>query len=433
MRRLPSHFRVPMYREGYALVLSGGIGSVLGLAYWIVAAHSYNPRVLGLNSAMISAMMFLAGVSQLNLASAAVRFLPTAGVATRRFVITIYLLTFGTAVIVSLVFLAGVEIWTPTLSFLRNIPGFALAFVVSTMAWGAFNLQHSILTGLRRAAWVPVENAVYSIGKLGLVLAFASLLPEWGIFASWTMALALTQLPTVAFIFGRLIPRHKGVTSAGAVPPSRSNVSRYVAGDYVGGLCWLAAITLIPIIVFERLGPAANAYFSLSWVLITPLYLISASMGSALVVSAVLETRKLRTIGYRMLMQTSLLVVPLATVLIITAPYVLRVFGDDYSTHGASVLRLLAFAAIPGTLNTLYINIARVQRRMSRVVMIFASQSALVLGLTWVWVRPYGLVGVGLAWVVSQSVVAAIVAVHALTHVRSKPLHEAKPAQDAQA
>src|SRR5215470_3843200 len=60
---LSSHLRVPMYRDGYALVFSGGIGSALGLLYWMVAAHSYDPLLLRLNSAMISAMMFLAGVS----------------------------------------------------------------------------------------------------------------------------------------------------------------------------------------------------------------------------------------------------------------------------------------------------------------------------------------------------------------------------------
>ncbi len=416
---LSAHVRVPMYREGYALVFSGGIGSALGLLYWMVAAHSYDPRVLGLNSAIISAMMFLAGVSQLNLASAAVRFLPTAGIATRQFLTTVYMLTLGSAVIVSLIFLAGLGIWTPTLSFLRNIPGFAVAFTVATMAWAAFNLQHSILTGLRRAVWVPVENAVYSLGKLGLLLVFASLFPKWGIFESWTTALALALLPTIAFIFRRVVPRHIQVTGEDIAPPSWSNVTRYVAGDYVGGLCWLAATTLIPIIVLEQAGPAANAYFSLSWVMVAPLYVVSASMGSSLVVSAVFETAKLKTLSYSMLLQTSLLVIPVALLLIIGAPYVLRVFGGDYSSHGTSVLQLLAFATIPGTVNTLYINVARVQRRMRRVVMIFAGQSGLVLGLTWLWVRPYGLPGVGLAWVVSQSVVAAVVAVHALTRIRS--------------
>jgi O-antigen/teichoic acid export membrane protein len=409
-----------MYREGYALVLSNGISSLLGFPYWALAARAYTPGVLGLNSAMISAMMFVAGVSQLSLATATVRFLPGAGLSARRFVITVYLITVVAATVVTMVFLAGTSLWTPTLTFIRDTPGAALAFTISAMAWGAFNLQHSVLTGLRRAVWVPLENGVYSIGKLGLVVMFARLLPQWGIFTSWTIGLGLTVLPTMALIFAWLIPRHMRLPQRDAAQPTISNVAKYIAGDYVGGLCWLASTTLVPLIVFEEAGPAANAYFSLAWVFVMPLYVIGASMGSSLVVSAVLNSARLRALSYRMLLQTSLLVVPAAAVLIIGAPYILRVFGDQYATQGANVLRLLALATIPGTLNTLYVNVARVQRKMVRVALIYAGQCAVLLGLTWVVVKPLGLDGVGLAWLISQSVVAVIILSRVLVAHRSE-------------
>jgi O-antigen/teichoic acid export membrane protein len=418
---LASHLQVTMYREGYALVLSSGIGSLLGFLYWVVAARSYAPAIVGLNSAMISAMMFVAGISQVNLANAAVRFLPTAGAASARFVTAIYLVTFGSCLVASTTFLTGAGIWTPTLSFLREMPWLAIAFTVSAMAWGAFNLQHSILTGLRKAVWVPIENGAYSVGKLVLLAVFALLLPQWGIFASWTVALAMTILPTAALIYGRLMPGHREVSRADVALPKLRNVARYVGGDYLGGLCWLASTTLVPIIVFQEAGPAANAYYSLSWVMVLPLYTIGASMGSSLVVSAVFDAGILRTLSYRMLLQTSLLVVPLTIVLVIGAPYILRIFGEDYAEHGTSVLRLLALAALPGTINTMYANVARVQRRVSRVAMIFGAQALIVLGLTWVLLKPYGLTAAGMAWVIAQSAVAIVVVAHALAAHR--PVH----------
>ncbi len=415
---LAAHLRVAMYREGYALVLSSAIGSLLGLLYWIVAARSYAAVIVGLNSAMISAMMFVAGISQLNLANAAVRFLPTAGVASTRFVTTIYLVTFGSCLVASTIFLAGAGIWTPTLRFLQDLPGPAIAFTISAMAWGAFNLQHSILAGLRRAVWVPIENGAYSLGKLGLLALFALILPQWGIFASWTAALAMTILPTAALIYGRLMPRHRELTGADVAAPGLNNVARYVGADYLGGLCWLASTSLVPIIVFQQAGPAANAYYSLSWVMVLPLYAIGASIGWSFVASAVFEAGILRTHGYRMLLQTSLLVIPLTIALIVGAPYILRIFGEDYAEYGTSVLRLLALAALPGTINTMYVNVARVQRRMSRVAMVFGGQALIVLGLTWLLLKPYGLTAVGVAWLVGQSAVAIVVATHALVALR---------------
>jgi O-antigen/teichoic acid export membrane protein len=402
-----------MYREGYALVVSGGVASVLGLIYWIVAAHSYTPQVVGLNSAMISVMTLLIGISQMNLASTLVRFVPTAGAATRRLVVTVYLVSLCTAALVTVIFFAGVEIWTPTLRVLRDSAGFVAAFTLATVAGAAFNLQHSLLTGLRRAVWVPVENAVFSVSKLGLLPVFARLLPLTGIFASWGAGLAVAILPTSALIFGRLIPDRMKFAPEGAGHLAWTQITTYAACDYVGGLCWLASTTLIPIFIFREAGAAANAYFSLSWVMVLPLYLVAGNMGSSLVVSAVHETGKLRSISYRMLRQTALLVVPLAVLLVVAAPYVLLVFGRDYSQHGTTLLRLLALATIPGMVNLIYINVARVRRRMSTVMTVMAAQSAMALGLTWVCFRLYGLVGVGLAWVLSQSIVALVVAVRA--------------------
>ena len=416
-----SHLRVPMFRDGYALVLSNGIAAVLGLIFWSVAARRYDPAVLGMNAAVISTMQLLGGVAQLNLASAMVRFVPTSGRLTRRFVAVVYLVSLACGLVVSVVFLAGVDIWTPALHFLRDTPILGLAFIVSTMAWAVFNLQHFALTSLRGAVLVPLENGVYSVGKLGLLVILATVLPVWGIYTSWTAALALTVLPTTVLIFGWLAPRHEKRAALASALPGWTQIVRYSAADYVGGLCWLASTNLVPIIVLQQGGAAANAYFSLGWVLVMPLYLVSISMGYSLVVSSVSEEGTLKRNTYRMLIQTSLIVVALAAALFVAAPYVLHIFGSEYSTQGTPVLRLLALSTIPGMINTLYVNVARVRRTMGVVVAILGAQSILVIGLSWLFFRLFGLTGVGIAWVAGQSLVALVVAIRAAGEFRSAP------------
>ena len=159
LARLITHLRTPLYRNGYALVLSSATTSALGVAYWILAARTYTPDAVGLNAAAIAAMMFLAGVSQLNLMSAALRFIPGAGRATGRFVGYAYLISVSIAAVSSLIFLCGLGTWAPRLGFLGSRPGIIVWFTLATMAWCIFVLQDSVLTGLRQAKWVPVENA----------------------------------------------------------------------------------------------------------------------------------------------------------------------------------------------------------------------------------------------------------------------------------
>ena len=66
----------------------------------------------------------------------------------------------------------------------------------------------------------------------------------------------------------------------------------------------------------------------------------------------------------------------------------------------------MALAGIPNIVNVLYISVARVERRMTRVVVALASQCALTLGLAVPFLHLYGVTGVGIAWFLGQLAVA---------------------------
>lgn len=405
--RLVAHLGTPLYRNGYALVLSSASTSVLGAVYWILAARNYAAMTVGLNAAAISGMMFLAGASQLNLSSALLRFIPGAGRATGRFVMSAYLISIAIAAIVSLC-ARGLERWAPTLSFLGSSPIFSQLFVVATIAWCIFVLQDGVLTGLRRATWVPIENVAFSLTKVALLLVFAQPFPQYGVFASWVVAMALTLLPVNALIFRRLIPRHMAATPDHGARLIPKQVVRYVAGDYVGGLCWLASTTLLPVMVTQQAGATVNAYFYLSWQIAFALYVVSPNMGSSLIVEAAHDPIKLNSYSYRVFVNAERIVIPVAAILALGAPYVLRLFGHSYATEGATLLRLLALSAIPHTVTSLYVSIARVQRRVTAVATVLASFCILVLTLSYVLLRIYGIAGVGVAWLVSQTAIALV-------------------------
>ena len=56
--------------------------------------------------------------------------------------------------------------------------------------------------------WVPLENGLYGIGKIALLVALAPVTPEYGIIVSWFLP-ALVLLPPVnLLIFRRLLRRH---------------------------------------------------------------------------------------------------------------------------------------------------------------------------------------------------------------------------------
>jgi O-antigen/teichoic acid export membrane protein/hydroxymethylpyrimidine pyrophosphatase-like HAD family hydrolase len=408
---LAAHIVTPLYRDGYALVLASGITAVVGFAYWAVAAHVYSAAAIGLNSVLISSMMFLAGISQLNLSNVLVRFVPTAGTHTRRLVLASYGASAIVAAAASAGFIAVAARWSATFRVLDSSVGLQLWFVGATIVWCIFVLEDGVLTGLGQAVWTPIESGFFSVAKLALLLALATLVSTYGVFASWTVAVAASVVPVNFFVFRRFIPR----AAATPLPPesgvTRREFIRYVAADYVGASCWLASTTLLPVIVAQEAGAAAAGYFSLAWIVSFPLLLVSANMGASLIVHGLRNQGELTRLARQMVVQTWRVVVPAAVALAVCGPYLLRVFGAAYSHEGATLLRILAVAAVANVVTTIAVSAARVRRRMTVVVAVLASQCALSLGLAVPLLRVYGIVGVGLAWLIGQLSVAVAVAV----------------------
>ncbi|HEY6757866.1 MAG TPA: phosphotransferase [Baekduia sp.] len=405
---LRAHLRNPLYGPGYALVTNNALTSIFGVVYWLVAARRYAPHVLGVNAAAISAMMFLAGVSQLNLMSALARFVPVSGGKSTRLVLGSYLAAVGVAAVIALGFVLGVEVWAPALDFLGSSTGFAFWFIAATMAWCVFTLQDSVLLALRAAVVVPIENLVFGLVKIALLVALVEVSPRYGIFASWTLALTASLIPVNLLIFRRLLPRHVRSADERLQPPTRHQLTTFVSADYVGALFWLAATALMPVLVVALKGGTANAYFALASMIALPLYGVSTSTGVSLVVSASRDEAALPAYARRVLVQTAAIVVPLALVLAAAAPHVLRLFGPSYAAHSATTLSLFALGAIPNVVCTLYVSVYRVQRRMSRVVLVLGSVCGLVLVLGVTLLQVWGIAGVGLAWLIAESSVAAV-------------------------
>lgn len=406
--RLVTHLRTPLYRNGYALLISSLATSGLGLVYWAVAARTFSPGAVGLNSAVISAMLLLAGLAQLSLNNVLVRFIPQAGRSTTALILGTYAASLAAAAGVTVVFLAGVDVWSPTLRFLRDQPAWAVAFTAATMIWCLFALQDAALTGLRATAWVPLENITFALAKLGLLLVVVSWWPVGGIFASWMMPVALSLLPMNGLIFARLVPRHRSAAEPAAHLSLRP-VVRYAAGNYLGSVFYLASTTLLPLLVANLAGATATAYFFLPWTIATGLQMVASNLTTSLTVEAALDPARLRAFSRRVLAQILRLLVPAVVLVAAAAPLGLRLFGAGYSQAGAGLLRVLAVGALPNALMAVGLSLARVQNRPRLVVLIQGSVAVLLLGLSWWWLPLWGIIGVGWAWLVSQGLVALAV------------------------
>jgi O-antigen/teichoic acid export membrane protein len=403
---LAAHLRTPLVRNGYALAANSLITSAIGVGFWVVAARRYSAETVGLNSAIISAMIFLSNLSQLNLANALNRFVPRAGIRTKRIVMGSYALAALLSAGAGAAFVIGINTWSPALAELRTRPLLGVAFVLAVAAWSLFVLEDAVLVGLRRAVWVPVTNFVFAVAKIGLLMMLAASVTGMGIFASWVLPLAFIILPTNLLIFRRLLPRHLETNGRDPERLSSRRIVRFVAGDYGASLLWTAAIQLMPIIVLERVGGAASAYYYLSWTITYSLYLLSRNMGESLTTEGALNQELLDIQTRRALRYTGQFLIPIAALVALSAPLLLRLFGGDYATEAGTLLRLLALSAVPNIVTSLFVSVARVKQQVGAIVATYAALCGMVLGLSLVLLGPLGIVAIGIAWLTAQILVA---------------------------
>ena len=286
-RELRAHLRSPLYRNAYSLMINTGVTGLLGLAYWLLAARHYTAVEVGRASALYSAMSLLSGLTAYSLVGAVTRFIPQSGPRTRTFVLRTYLFSSLASVLVTIPFLLSIRHWGPSYAQLAGrLP--EIAFVGCVIVWGIFTLQDGVLTGLRSAPWVPLENGTFGVVKIVLLLALAATVPTLGIDISWMLPV-IVSLPLINFlIFAKLIPRHQLLTRD-RQPPGARQVGRFLAGDYTGGLCVLAINYLVPIAVAVRIGPGISAYFYVAWTVGGVLDLLAVNMATSLTVEGAFD------------------------------------------------------------------------------------------------------------------------------------------------
>ncbi|MDF6020615.1 lipopolysaccharide biosynthesis protein [Streptomyces sp. JH34] len=395
-----------MFRNAYALMLSTGVSAALGLGFWLVAARYYTEEAVGQGSAAIAAMRLLASVTATTMIGAVVRYVPRAGRATASLVARTYLVSSAVVTPACVVFLLTLDLWGDSYAPLGTLSA-GLVFTGSCVAWAVLTLQDGVLTGLRKAVWVPVGNAVFSVGKLLLLAAFATALPVLGVFVSWAAAIALSVLPLGWLVFRRLIPGQAGA-DRDREPPRPREIGRFLAGDSVGALFSLAMINLLPVMVAVRFDAAHNGFFYIAYTVGGTMEFMAINMASSLTAHASHSPGRLAEGVRGALRRMAVLLVPVVLVLVLFAPQILRPFGADYAEHGTLVLRLLAAAALPRVVVELHIGVLRVQGRTGALAVLQGAMCVLVLGGAALLLGPAGIAGAGWAVLIAMTAVATV-------------------------
>lgn len=391
----------------YSLAANTGVTALLGMAFWLGAAWLFSSAQVGRDAALISVMIELSTLCQLNLNNAIIRFLPDFGRGSGRAVATAYAASGALALLVGSAFVIAAPRASHELAFIGGSTALQAGFVVALMLWGVFALQDAVLTATRRASWIPLENGVFGVLKIVALPLLLAAGVDNGIFGAWVVPMALLVIPVNLLIFRRAIPEHveEEDRQSSIARLGTGRVVRFLAQDYAAAVFTQATLTLLPLLVIAILGAEESAYFAIPFMIVMAFDTFAYSTSTSLVVEGALAGERLRSLVRLFVRRVLALLVPAGLALIALAPLALLPFGHAYADHGTTVLRLLLCASLLRAGIALFSAISRIGGHGWRLAAVELALLVLAIGLAIPLAHANGIDGVATAWMVANAVV----------------------------
>jgi O-antigen/teichoic acid export membrane protein len=398
-----------LVRSTLALHANTLLTSVLGFAFVVVAARLYDQDQLGRDMALVSAMTLLAAIAEANAGMALLRFLPRLGARSIHTVARTFGITSAIAFVLSLSFVLVAPRVSDGLSYIDDVEGLAAMFVCAVIAWNCFVVADSALTAVRAAKWVPVKNVLFGVAKLVVMIAFAHSAFEHGVFYSWALPALVLVVPTVFLTFRIPLRRHVQMATDAEIEQvvsERRSLLRYLGFDYLASILSQIGTSALPLVVIITLGSTANAEFAVAFAIVMAIEQFALNAGIALTVEGAFDERSFAQLVRHSFMRFNGLLTVAVLLGIAAAPLAATAFGDDYGDSTTTVLRLLLLGLIPEAVALLYEAVLRVRAQGGRIAAINGAQAAITLTLAAVLSGPFGLAGVGWAWIIGHTIVA---------------------------
>jgi O-antigen/teichoic acid export membrane protein len=409
--------RDQMLRNSLYLIMNQGVQAALGFVFWIIAARIFTADNVGRASSLISATSLIAFLGLLGLNTTFIRYLPTAEAKDR-------LITAGLTLVavcsggIALVYVFFTPLLAPSISFIARSLPLALGFVLLTTGGGINVLTDSVFIAAEKAGYNAfVDGVVGGMARIILVVVLAGT-GAFGIFCAATGGFTAAALASLLLIAKALGWRPEFKDFGRVLKP----VIRFSGVNYVGNVLNLVPSLIVPLIVLDRIGAAAAAYYYIAFQLASVLYSAAFSVEQAFLA----EGAHMGVIGKSVLVRSLrillALCLPAFVLVILFGHEVLMLFGANYAHNAESGLIPLTAAALPIAAKHWSLTVLRLSNRLKAIVWGNIVYAVTISGLAW-GLAPHGLGALAMAWPIGSSagaLVAGVAAIRAIRHDRPR-------------
>ncbi len=326
------------------LFINNILGAAVGFLFWIVAANLFSETEIGIATALLSASSLIAGISNLGLGLALIRYInQLSNKEGDELINTSICWSLLTTVLISAVYLLLLTKSTSVLSFITNNSIWNLVFVLGTAAMVLVTLTDQILLAHFSGKIVFLRSLIMHLIKLTFPLFLIFILngPE-AVFITFTIA-SLASTGFSSFQLKRnLRPKYVFKPNLNFILDNH-NILGYALSNHIGSYFISLPYMIAPLIIIERFGETIAAQFYIG----SMMAMLINSLAMSLSTSAFIQgsTKEGDTTPLiRALKIMALIILPITIVLYLASPLILKLFGSSY-LQGIQLIRSLIIAA----------------------------------------------------------------------------------------
>lgn len=364
----------------------------------MLAARLYSSEEVGLATALISSAGIIVSLSSFGLGTGIMRFLPRS-VERSALLNSVWIISMASALIFGTIFLAGIDIFSPALGSLKK-PWFIAIFLLFLIFQISAGLLSSSLIALRKAEYSFAQNLGLGLRIILLIpLTFAGVM---GIFGSLGIAFAVTS------IMGTYLLYKLGIAIS---PILKKNVIREIIhfslANYTADFLNIAESSILPILILNLIGAKEAAYFYVAFSIASLLYAVPNSMFMSMFIEGS-HGEPLRKNMLKSFAAVGAIMIPAGIVIYFFGDVLLSLFNREYSENAFEILRLLVLSAVFVTFNSMFIAVKRIQGDIKPLIAVNALLFISTVLFGYIFMRQYGIFGIGLGWMAGQGVTAAV-------------------------
>ncbi len=391
-------------RNALFIVANTLAGSGLGFIFWFIVTRKLLESEVGVTAALISALALIGNLSEMGLGITTLRFLSTLKEPSK------FLNTAATAVAVcaflfATVFLLGTPLWAKELVLFHQSYASLAIFIFSAIFFSVTQFWDRSFTALQVTHYAFYRVLIFNIARLLMVGLIPALQP-WSVIAAIGVAALLSWLTALFWFTPKALVGYQ--LRSGWHWPTLFETARYSFGNHLSQLFWFSVPLIYPFVVLSLFGSETNAFFYAAWMLANVLFIIPVATSSAAFANVASTLTATLDPYWKVLKRTLLGLLPIVAVFLLAAHFMLSLFGQRYAENATLLLRLLGLSVLPYTLNTFWLTAYRIQKRTRTLVLMSLGLSLFIFACVYVGAKQGGLVGVGVGWLVGQSLACLV-------------------------